>query len=97
MSRSNIINQGEPNLTIKRELKAEINCPNCDELITLDAEKVDKGNIIRCSHCEKNTYYPFDRPWYQRRKLIIGYIISLVVTFLVGLAINGVYDWLVIR
>jgi hypothetical protein len=91
---TDIVNRGAPNLTIKKQIRARVSCPNCDAMLDLDAEEVDIGHIIKCDSCEKNTYYPFERPWYRRRKLIVGYVLSLIVAFILGLAVNYVYDLL---
>ncbi len=91
---TDIVNRGAPNLSIKKQIRARVSCPNCDVMLDLDAEEVDIGHIIKCDDCSKNTYYPFERPWYRRRKLIVGYALSLTVSFLLGLAVNYVYDFL---
>ena len=44
-----------------------------------DPEKVDIGNIVKCDKCQKLTYYPFDKPWYKKRRLLMGYIISIII------------------
>jgi len=58
----------------------------------LDPSDVDIGHIIRCTSCEKATYYPFERPWYKRKKLIWGYVASIGLSFLVGMITNYAYD-----
>ena len=88
MSNSLIVNDGSPKLTIWKEVKAEITCPNCSEKITVNANDVDIGHIIECSACSKKTYYPFEKPLYKKGKLIVGYISSLLVTFILGLSTN---------
>ena len=87
-----IVNRGAPNLTVKKMLRAEIACPNCTCLMGLDADDVDLGHVVKCSSCDKNTYYPFERPWYRRRKLIAGYVLSILISFALGLLGNFVYD-----
>jgi hypothetical protein len=88
---SSIVNTGSPSLILKKQLRARLSCPNCDSTFDLDADAVDIGHIIRCDECEKKTYYPFERPWYRRRKLVLGYIASLIVSFVVGIAVNFAY------
>ena len=88
MSNSQIVNFGAPKLTIKKEVKAEITCPNCNEKITVDAGDVDIGHIIACSSCSHKTYYPFEKPIYKKGKLIVGYILSMIVTFILGLFVD---------
>jgi hypothetical protein len=87
-----ILNQGTPSLTLQKQLRAKINCPNCQQLLDLDAHTVDVGHVIQCGACNKNTYYPFERPWYRRRRLILGYVLSLLTSFLLGLLVNYAYD-----
>lgn len=58
----------------------------------LDANEVDIGHVVKCGKCKRLTYYPFERPWYRRRKLIIGYFLSLLVSFALGLLGNYIYD-----
>jgi uncharacterized paraquat-inducible protein A len=87
-----IVNRGTPNLAIKKQVRVRVSCPNCDATLDLDADEVDIGHIVKCDGCGKNTYYPFERPWYRRGKLILGYIASLLVAFLLGLFTNYVYD-----
>jgi len=91
---SSIINTGIPALTLKKEVRARLSCPNCEGVLDLDATAVNWGHVIKCDLCEKKTYYPFERPWYRRRKLIFGYIGSIIVSFIVGLAVNFVYEHL---
>jgi ribosomal protein L37AE/L43A len=87
---SEIVNKGLPSLEIKKQIKVEISCPNCDNTIVLNANDVDIGHIIKCSKCNSKTYYPFEKPWYRKRKLIALYIISIVISFMIGLASNYV-------
>lgn len=89
-----IVNRGTPNLAIKRQVRVELSCPNCDHTLDLDGDEVDIGHTVKCDSCGKKTYYPFERPWYRRGKLIAGYIGSIVVAFLLGLATNYAYDQL---
>lgn len=91
---TDIVNTGTPSLTLRKEIRARLNCPNCDAMLDLDANSVDVGHIIRCGTCEKKTYYPFERPWYRRRKLIVGYALSIVVSFIVGLSVNYAYAYM---
>ena len=87
-----IIDSSRPALKISKIIKAEINCPNCDAKMSFDGNEVDIGNIVLCKECKTKTYYPFEKPWYRHGKLIIGYILSLIVTFLLGLGTNYIYD-----
>lgn len=89
-----IVNRGTPDLSIKRQVRVRISCPNCDSTLDLDANEVDIGHTVKCDVCGKKTYYPFERPWYRRTKLIFGYVASLIVAFLLGLTTNYVYDHL---
>jgi len=89
---TDIVNRGAPSLTIKKQVRARGSCPNCDIILDVDAEEVDIGHIIKCEGCGNNTYYPFERPWYRRGKLIAGYFVSLIVAFILGIASNYVYD-----
>ncbi len=83
---TDIVNRGAPHLTLKKQIHARVPCPNCDATLDLDADEVDIGHIIKCVECDKKTYYPFERPWYRRGKLFIGYLLSLVVAFALGIA-----------
>jgi len=87
-----IVNRGQPALRIKRELKAIVNCPNCNDPMNLDANDVDIGHIIQCAKCTKNTYYPFEKPWYRKSKLVVGYVLSLLVSFLLGIGSNFAFQ-----
>jgi hypothetical protein len=89
-----IINRGEPKLTLKKVISAQINCPNCDGMLELDASQVDIGHVIKCGACNQKTYYPFERPWYRRQRLIWGYVASILGSFVLGLVVNYAYDWL---
>jgi ribosomal protein L37E len=89
-----IVNRGTPNLAIKRQVRVHLSCPNCDHTLDLDGNEVDIGHTVKCDSCGKKTYYPFERPWYRRGRLIVGYIASLCVAFLLGLATNYAYDQL---
>lgn len=89
---TDIVNRGIPKLTIRKQLRASVSCPNCDQMLDVDADDVDIGHIVKCDGCKKNTYYPFEQPWYRRRKLIFGYVGSLLVAFILGLGVNYVYD-----
>ena len=89
-----IVNRGAPNLVIKKQVRARVSCPNCDEMLDMDAEEVDIGHIIKCDKCTKKTYYPFERPWYRKRKLFRGFVLSLLVAFAIGLGVNYAYDYL---
>ena len=87
-----VVNRGQPALQIKREVKAIVNCPNCNDPMNLDANDVDLGHIIQCAKCRQNTYYPFEKPWYQKTKLVAGYIVSLLVSFVLGIGSNFAYQ-----
>jgi uncharacterized paraquat-inducible protein A len=89
-----IVNRGTPNLAVKRQVRVNLPCPNCDHTLDLDGNEVDIGHTVKCDLCGTKTYYPFERPWYRRTKLIFGYIVSLIVAFLLGLATNYAYDHL---
>lgn len=60
--------------------------------MNLDANDVDIGHIIQCAKCKKNTYYPFEKPWYKKSKLVLGYVLSLTVSFLLGIGSNFAYQ-----
>lgn len=87
-----IVNRGQPALQIKREVKAIVNCPNCSDPMNLDANDVDIGHIIKCSKCSQNTYYPFEKPWYRKSKLVMGYIASLIISFALGIGSNFAFQ-----
>ncbi len=87
-----IVNRGTPNLSVKREVRVRVSCPNCDGTLDLNADEVDIGHVVKCDNCQQKTYYPFERPWYRRGKLIAGYVLSLMVAFLLGLLTNYAYD-----
>lgn len=87
-----VVNRGQPALRIKREVTAIVNCPNCNDPMNLDANDVDIGHIIQCAKCTKNTYYPFEKPWYRKTKLVFGYILSLIASFLLGIGSNFAYQ-----
>jgi len=87
-----IVNAGTPGLTYAKHVQAKINCPNCHKQMTLDANSVDIGNVIQCVDCGHNTYYPFQKPWNRRGKEILIYLVSIVVSFMVGLFTNFAYD-----
>jgi uncharacterized paraquat-inducible protein A len=89
---TSIVNQGKPVLKVQKRLTAIISCPNCNELMAMDSDDVDIGNIVKCSCCKKKTYYPFDKPWYRKTKLIFSYLISVIAAFLIGFATNIVSD-----
>lgn len=87
-----VVNRGQPALRIKKEVTAIVNCPNCNDPMNLDANDVDIGHIIQCAKCSKNTYYPFEKPWYRKTKLVAGYVLSLIVSFLLGIGSNFAYQ-----
>ena len=87
-----IVNRGQPALQIKREVKAIVPCPNCNAPMSLDANDVDIGHIIECAKCGKNTYYPFEKLWYQKTRLVVGYLLSIFVSFLLGIGSNFAYQ-----
>jgi hypothetical protein len=87
-----IVNRGAPNLTLKRPLQAHVTCPNCNEMMEIDANDVDIGNIVKCEQCNTNTYYPFEKPWYRRGKLLVGFALSIALSFVLGLTVNYTYD-----
>ncbi len=89
---SEIVNRGAPDLTLKRHITAEVTCPNCTNLMKLNADIIDLGHIISCDSCQKNTYYPFEKPWFRRRRLIVGYIVSICVAFIIGIASNYAFS-----
>lgn len=89
---TSIVNQGKPVLKVQRSLTAIISCPNCNELMAMDSDNVDIGNIVKCSYCKKKTYYPFDKPWYRKTKLILSYLVSVIVAFSIGFATNIAFD-----
>ena len=60
--------------------------------MNLDADDVDLGHIIQCAECQKNTYYPFEKPWYQKTKLVVGYILSLIISFVLGIGSNFAFQ-----
>ncbi len=85
---SDILATNQPNFSYKKELKVEINCPNCNEVMKFDAQKVDIGNIVKCDYCNNKSYYPFSKPWYKKSISILLFIISLVIAFGIGLLVN---------
>ena len=89
-----VVNRGQPALQLKRGITATLNCPNCNDPMNLDANDVDKGHIIKCVTCSRNTYYPFEKPWYQKTKLVAGYSLSIFVSFVLGIGSNFAYQWL---
>lgn len=88
---SEIVSTGSPQLTYKKEVRARINCPNCNEVMHFDPTEVDIGNIVKCDKCEKLTYYPFEKPWYRKTKVIVGFIFSNIVAFIIGILVNYAY------
>lgn len=60
--------------------------------MNLDANDVDIGHVIQCAKCGKNTYYPFEKPWYKKAKLVTGYGFSLITSFLLGIGSNYAYQ-----
>lgn len=89
---SSVVNPSKPVLTVRKHLTVSVSCPGCNESMSFDAQDVDIGNIVKCSACLNKTYYPFDKPWYRNTKLIFGYFISIVVSFVIGLGTNYIYD-----
>ncbi len=83
-----ILNLGYPTLTYRKQIRVSVSCPNCQEQMHFDPGDVDLGNIVSCEKCKTKTYYPFEKPWYKKTKLVICYILSLIVTFLLGLLTN---------
>lgn len=81
---SHIVIRTAPKFKLRKEVKVDLPCPTCNQKITVDADDVDKGNIVQCSNCDGKTYYPFDRPWYRNTKIVIGFILSLIVAIVVG-------------
>jgi hypothetical protein len=65
-----------------------MSCPSCSKLLEMKQRYIDFGNIITCPHCDNKTYYPFEKPWYLQGNLVVGYVISLVGSFVAGVLVK---------
>ena len=90
---SGVVSRSKPDLKLREELRAEIGCPNCDNVFDLDANEVERGYTIECENCGNRTYHPFDKPWYKRKKLFWGYVASVLVSLVVGFLSNAAWDY----
>lgn len=88
---SKIVSEGAPTVRIQKVVHSVISCPNCHEDMALKPS-VNQGNVVECEACEKKTYYPFERPWRRNGKSLAVWIGSLIVSFVLGLAVNTVSD-----
>lgn len=88
---SKIVSEGAPVVRIQKVIHSVISCPNCHEDMALKPS-VDQGNVVQCEACKKMTYYPFERPWRRNGKAVALWIGSMVVSFVLGLVVNIVYD-----
>jgi len=53
---------------------------------------VSQGNVVECSSCQAKTYYPYERPWRRNGKAIGAYAVGLLVSFVLGIAVNATWD-----
>lgn len=79
-----IVNRGKPGYSLKKRQTVEVNCPNCDHIMSLDPEEVDIGHIVKCEGCDTKTYYPFEKPWYRKTRVILIWVVSVVISFMIG-------------
>jgi uncharacterized paraquat-inducible protein A len=89
---TSIVNQGKPVLKVQKRLTATISCPNCNDLMTMDSNDIDIGNTIKCSNCKNKTYYPFNKPWHRKTKLIVTYLLSVIIALVIGNTTNIAFD-----
>ena len=81
----------KPALTVKPK-QARLDCPNCDNVLEVELNSVDIGNIVKCGKCGKSTYYPFNKPWYRMWRAILLWLSTLFAGIIIGYFGNRLLD-----